>query len=84
MLAVWIRVAFRETIRFTPRCALLRKIVLLADGLGRLDVVLNNAGYGDVAPFEQLSSERFKAAVDTNFYGVERRPIDLVLRATTA
>ena len=26
--------------------------------------------YGDVAPFEQLSSERFKAVIDTNFYGV--------------
>jgi len=37
---------------------------------GRLDVVVNNAGYGDVAPFEQLSPERFKAVVDTNFYGV--------------
>jgi NAD(P)-dependent dehydrogenase (short-subunit alcohol dehydrogenase family) len=37
---------------------------------GRLDVVVNNAGYGDVAPFEQLSSQRFKAVVDTNFYGV--------------
>ena len=37
---------------------------------GRLDVVVNNAGYGDFAPFEQLSSERFKALIDTNFYGV--------------
>src|SRR5579864_9047496 len=37
---------------------------------GRLDVVVNNAGYDDIAPFEQLSSERFKAVVDTNFYGV--------------
>ena len=36
----------------------------------RLDVVVNNAGYGDVAPFEQLSPERFKAVIDTNFYGV--------------
>ena len=36
----------------------------------RLDVVVNNAGYGDVAPFEQLSSQRFKAVMDTNFYGV--------------
>ena len=40
------------------------------DAFGRLDVVVNNAGYGDVAPFEQLSSERFKAVMDTNFYGV--------------
>jgi len=31
---------------------------------------VNNAGYGDIAPFEQLSSERFKAVIDTNFYGV--------------
>jgi NAD(P)-dependent dehydrogenase (short-subunit alcohol dehydrogenase family) len=37
---------------------------------GRLDVVVNNAGYGDVAPFEQLSSDRFRAVIDTNFYGV--------------
>src|SRR5258708_24177951 len=40
------------------------------DAFGRLDVVVNNAGYGDMAPFEQMSSERFKALVDTNFYGV--------------
>ena len=40
------------------------------DAFGRLDVVVNNAGYGDVAPFEQLTPERFKAAIDTNFYGV--------------
>src|SRR5579863_5775487 len=35
-----------------------------------LDVVVNNAGFGDIAPFEQLSAERFKAVIDTNFYGV--------------
>jgi NAD(P)-dependent dehydrogenase (short-subunit alcohol dehydrogenase family) len=40
------------------------------DSFGHLDVVANNAGYGDIAPFEQLSSERFRALIDTNFYGV--------------
>ena len=40
------------------------------DAFGRLDVVVNNAGYADIAPFEQLSAERFKAVVDTNFYGI--------------
>ena len=40
------------------------------DVFGRLDVVVNNAGYGDIAPFEQLSPTRFKALIDTNFYGV--------------
>src|SRR6201993_5213619 len=28
------------------------------DAFGRLDVVVNNAGYGDIAPFEQLGSAR--------------------------
>ena len=37
---------------------------------GSLDVVVNNAGYGDIAPFEQLSPQRFKGLIDTNFYGV--------------
>jgi NAD(P)-dependent dehydrogenase (short-subunit alcohol dehydrogenase family) len=40
------------------------------EAFGRLDVVVNNAGYGDIAPIEQLSPERFKALIDTNFYGV--------------
>lgn len=45
-------------------------VQVVLEAFGRLDVVVNNAGYGDVAPFEQLSSERFKAVLDTNFYGV--------------
>jgi NAD(P)-dependent dehydrogenase (short-subunit alcohol dehydrogenase family) len=45
-------------------------VQVAVDAFERLDVVVNNAGYGDVAPFEQLSSERFKAVIDTNFYGV--------------
>src|SRR5882762_1937035 len=40
------------------------------DAFGSLDVVVNNAGYGDIAPFEQMAPERFKAVIDTNFYGV--------------
>ncbi|WP_321474100.1 SDR family NAD(P)-dependent oxidoreductase [uncultured Paludibaculum sp.] len=37
---------------------------------GRLDVLVNNAGYGKFAPFEQFSAEEFKDIVDTCFYGV--------------
>src|SRR5258707_15093826 len=45
-------------------------VQVVVKAFGRLDVVVNNAGFGDFAPFEQLSSERFKAVLDTNFYGV--------------
>jgi NAD(P)-dependent dehydrogenase (short-subunit alcohol dehydrogenase family) len=33
-------------------------------------VLVNNAGYGQFAPFEQMSAEDFQAVVDTCFYGV--------------
>src|SRR5215467_3401806 len=45
-------------------------VQLAVSSFGRLDVLVNNAGFGDIAPFEQLSPERFKALIDTNFYGV--------------
>src|ERR1700738_1525074 len=45
-------------------------VQVAVDAFGRLDVVVHNAGYGGLGPFEQLSSERFKALIDTNFYGV--------------
>ena len=37
---------------------------------GRIDVVVNNAGYGDLASVEDVRLEDFKAQIDTNFYGV--------------
>jgi NAD(P)-dependent dehydrogenase (short-subunit alcohol dehydrogenase family) len=40
------------------------------DAFGRLDVLVNNAGYGEIAPFEQISAESFRKLVETNFYGV--------------
>jgi NAD(P)-dependent dehydrogenase (short-subunit alcohol dehydrogenase family) len=45
-------------------------VQLAVDTFGRLDVVVNNAGYGQFAPFEQMSAEDFQAVVDTCFYGV--------------
>jgi NAD(P)-dependent dehydrogenase (short-subunit alcohol dehydrogenase family) len=45
-------------------------VQLAVDTFGRLDVLVNNAGYGRFAPFEQISAEDFQAVVDTCFYGV--------------
>jgi NAD(P)-dependent dehydrogenase (short-subunit alcohol dehydrogenase family) len=45
-------------------------VQLAVDSFGRLDVLVNNAGYGLFAPFEQMSAEDFQAIVDTCFYGV--------------
>ena len=45
-------------------------VQLAVETFGRLDVLVNNAGYGLITPFEQISSEDFQAVVDTCFYGV--------------
>ncbi len=37
---------------------------------GRLDVLVNNAGFGHMVPFEQTAVDDFRAQLDTNFYGV--------------
>lgn len=37
---------------------------------GRLDVLVNNAGFGHIVPFEQMDATDFRAQIDTNFYGV--------------
>lgn len=36
---------------------------------GRLDVLVNNAGYGNVAPIEETSIEEFRAQIETNLFG---------------
>jgi NAD(P)-dependent dehydrogenase (short-subunit alcohol dehydrogenase family) len=37
---------------------------------GRLDVLVNNAGYGNVAPIEDTSLEEFRAEIETDLFGV--------------
>jgi NAD(P)-dependent dehydrogenase (short-subunit alcohol dehydrogenase family) len=66
---------YGEQVRTAPldvadEAAATAAVQVAVEAFGRLDVVVNNAGYGDIAPFEQVSSARFKAVVDTNFYGV--------------
>jgi NAD(P)-dependent dehydrogenase (short-subunit alcohol dehydrogenase family) len=37
---------------------------------GSLDVLVNNAGYGHIQPFEYVRAEDFRAQIETNLFGV--------------
>ncbi|GIQ66686.1 short-chain dehydrogenase/reductase [Paenibacillus cisolokensis] len=37
---------------------------------GRIDVVVNNAGYADLGSIEETPSEQFRAQIETNLFGV--------------
>ena len=39
------------------------------DAFGRLDVVVNNAGYADLASVEDMSDQAFRAQIETVFFG---------------
>jgi NAD(P)-dependent dehydrogenase (short-subunit alcohol dehydrogenase family) len=54
----------------TDAAAAQAAVQLAVTKFGGLDVLVNNAGYASMAPFEQMSETDFKAQIDTNFYGV--------------
>ncbi len=58
------------TLEVRDEAAAKAAVQLAVDAFGRLDVLVNNAGYGQIAPFEQISAEDFKAVIDTCLYGV--------------
>ncbi|QHN03957.1 SDR family NAD(P)-dependent oxidoreductase [Granulicella sp. WH15] len=58
------------TLEVRDEAAAKAAVQLAVDTFGRLDVLVNNAGYGQIAPFEQISAEDFQAVIDTCLYGV--------------
>ncbi|MDB5527292.1 MAG: family NAD(P)-dependent oxidoreductase [Devosia sp.] len=45
-------------------------VAAAVEAFGRLDVLVNNAGYGDNRPFEQVPSDEFRHLVETCLFGV--------------
>ena len=45
-------------------------VELAVDAFGRVDVLVNNAGYGDLASIEDTSMTDFRAQIETNLFGV--------------
>ena len=50
--------------------AAVRAVAQAVARFGRIDVVVNNAGYSDLGAFEDTTLESFRKQVDTVFYGV--------------
>jgi len=46
-----------------------RAVAAAVARFGRLDVVINNAGFGVVGAFEETSDEALRAQMETNFFG---------------
>ncbi len=47
-----------------------RAVQLALDAFGRIDVLVNNAGYAHTDSAEDLPLDEFRRQIDTNFYGV--------------
>src|SRR4029077_8565464 len=54
----------------TDEVAARHAVDLALNAFGRLDVLVNNAGYGHTTPFEQMTTQDFRDQVKPNLLGV--------------
>ncbi len=60
---------FPVALDVTDPAAVSRAITTARDHFGRIDVVVNNAGYANVAPIETGDEDDFRRQFETNFWG---------------
>ncbi|MFF4836995.1 oxidoreductase [Streptomyces sp. NPDC001315] len=54
----------------TDTAAAQHAVQAAVDAFGRLDVVVNNAGYANSAPIEEMTEDDFRGQFEANFFGV--------------
>ena len=54
----------------TDAASAINAVHVAVDAFGRLDVVANNAGYGNIGSVEDTPIEEFRAIIETNLFGV--------------
>lgn len=56
----------------TDETAVKHTFAEILEQYGRIDILLNNAGYGKFAAFTEMESEEFADMMDVNYMGIVR------------